>query len=76
MEERIEEIIKEILEFEDNQVLNDEMSEENVEDWDSLVSMQIVLTLEKEYGVKFDYDEIINMDTVGDIKRIAKEKRK
>lgn len=74
MEQKVEEIIKEILELPENFDVRDDMSAETVEEWDSLVSMQLVLALEKEYHVKFDYNEIINMETIGDIKKILREK--
>ena len=74
MENRVEEILREIMELDDDQVLTDDMSAESLEEWDSLASMQIVLTLEKEYAVKFDYDEIISMETIGDIKRVLANK--
>lgn len=74
MEQKVEEIIREILELPGNFDIRDDMSAETVEEWDSLVSMQLVLALEKEYHVKFDYNEIINMETIGDIKKILREK--
>lgn len=74
MEKRIEEIFRDVMEWEDDVEVTDEMSPENVEDWDSLVSMSMVLNLEKEYGIKFAYDEILAMETIGDIKEVLKEK--
>ncbi|MCH5252247.1 MAG: acyl carrier protein [Lachnospiraceae bacterium] len=74
MENRVEEILREIMELDDDLVLTDDMSAESLEEWDSLASMQIVLTLEKEYAVKFDYEEIISMETIGDIKRVLANK--
>ena len=74
MFDKVDEIIREAIELDEDQPITDDMSSENVEEWDSLAGMQIVLSLEKEFNVKFDYNEIISMETVGDIKRILQNK--
>ena len=76
MENRVEEILRDIMDLEDDQILTDDMTSDDLEEWDSLASMQIVLCLEKEYALKFEYDEIMGMETIGDIKRILGEKLK
>lgn len=76
MENRINDIFREVLEWDDEKEVVDEMNSDNVEDWDSLVSMSLVLQLEKEFQIKFRYDEVLEMESVGDIKRIVAEKLK
>ena len=72
MKEKVYEIFREIVEWDAGEEVNDEMSSKTVEEWDSLVSMQLILQLEKAYQVKFEYDEIIMMDTIGMIKAISR----
>tara|TARA_B110001452_G_C15107471_1_gene386101 strand:- start:380 stop:607 length:228 start_codon:yes stop_codon:yes gene_type:complete len=41
--------------------LNEESSSENIESWDSLMHMNLVVALEEEFDVEFDEEEIIGM---------------
>jgi acyl carrier protein len=41
--------------------LNEESSSENIESWDSLMHMNLVIALEEEFNVEFDEEEIIEM---------------
>lgn len=42
--------------------------------WDSLKHMNLIITLETEYGVQFDMDEIIAMDSPGTIRSTLQSK--
>ena len=63
---RVEEIFREELELEDL-VLNDETTADDVEEWDSLSHIQLVVALEKGFGIKFTSKEILSWDKVGDL---------
>ena len=47
--------------------LNEHSSYENVEQWDSLQHMNLVLALEEEFKMKFTDEEIIQITDVGKI---------
>lgn len=50
-------------------------SSRDVEGWDSLQHMMIISEVEKTFAVKFDFMEILDMRTVGDIcKAVEKQK--
>lgn len=40
---------------------------EDVEGWDSLVNINIVVALEEHFNIKFSLDEITNINSVEDI---------
>ena len=63
---RIQEIFREELEVEDL-VLTDETTADDVEEWDSLSHVQLVVALEKGFGIKFTSREILSWDNVGDL---------
>ncbi len=48
--------------------INDAVSPDNVETWDSFNGLMIAAELEKVFGVNFDIEEIISTKNVGDIK--------
>ena len=63
---RVEEIFREELE-QDELVLTDKTTAEDVEGWDSLSHVQLVVALEKSFGIKFTSREILSWDNVGDL---------
>ena len=65
-EEANPEIFREELEVEDL-VLTDETTADDVEEWDSLSHVQLVVALEKAFNIKFTSREILSWDNVGDL---------
>lgn len=63
---RVEEIFREELEL-DELTLTDETTADDVEEWDSLSHIQLVVALEKAFGIKFTSREILSWDNVGDL---------
>lgn len=63
---RVEQIFREELGQEDI-VLNDETTAEDVEGWDSLSHVQLVAVMEDAFGIEFSSREILSWDNVGDL---------
>lgn len=55
-------------------VLNDEMTANDVEKWDSLTHMLMISTVEERFGVKFKLKELNKLKKVGDIIATIEEK--
>ncbi len=53
--------------------INEETSMDTLESWDSLAHMNLVLTLESEYGVSFPDDDAVNMTSYELIKIVLGE---
>lgn len=64
--ERVQEVFRDELEL-DDLVLNDETTADDVEEWDSLSHVQLVVALEKAFAIKFSSREILSWDNVGDL---------
>ncbi len=71
MTEIIEQIFREVMELDETEELYDEMSADNLEEWDSLASMSLVIQLEKKFAIKFEFDDVIQMDSLGAVKRVV-----
>lgn len=71
MNEKIEEIFRDVLELDEDMELKDSMSSDDLDEWDSLASMSLVVMLEKEFHVKYEFDDILQMDSLGAIKEIT-----
>jgi len=63
---KVQEVFRDELEVEDL-VLTDETTADDVEEWDSLSHVQLVVALEKAFGIKFTSREILSWDNVGDL---------
>lgn len=71
--EKITKIFREV--FSDNNiVINDEMTANDVENWDSLTHMLMITKVEEEFGVKFKLKELNKLKQVGDIVSLLVEK--
>ena len=55
-------------------VLRDEMTPEDVEAWDSMGLINLVVALEEGFGIKFTTTEIPEMQSVGAILGLIREK--
>ena len=63
---KVQEVFRDELEVEDL-VLTDETTADDVEEWDSLSHVQLVVALEKAFGIKFTSRKILSWDNVGDL---------
>jgi len=46
----------------------------NFDTWDSMTHMNFIATLEESYGIEFTGNEIAEMTTVGDVKKVILSK--
>jgi acyl carrier protein len=47
--------------------LKAEMNADDVEEWDSLSHIRLILSVEREFGIRFSTVELGSLDTVGDL---------
>ena len=50
---------------EDNIALNDKMTSDDIDGWDSLTHITLIATIEDEFGIHFEMDSITSMKNVG-----------
>jgi acyl carrier protein len=55
-------------------IINRETSSEDIEDWDSLAQINLVVSMEKEFKVKFTLLELANLHNVGDMADLIENK--
>ena len=73
MVEVIKEILADVLELSKEQI-DETITMENVDTWDSLRHMEIMLAIEGKFGIQFEPDELVDMTTYSDIKTLVNEK--
>jgi acyl carrier protein len=52
---------------EDDIVLTNETTAEDIEDWDSITHIQLIVAIEKHYSIKFSASEIQKFKNIGEI---------
>ncbi|MFX0183986.1 MAG: acyl carrier protein [Candidatus Hodarchaeota archaeon] len=67
--ELFNDIIGKILLLESHQI-RDDFSRNDIEDWDSMTHLVLVSEIEQAFDVILSDDEIIEIETIGDFKKI------
>lgn len=58
----------------DKITLNENTSADDIEEWDSLSNVQLMVAIEKEFNIKLASKEIMECENVGDIMTIIERK--
>jgi acyl carrier protein len=62
--------------FDDDElVLKPEMTAEDVDGWDSLAHIRLILSVQKAFGVKFSPVEMNRLKNVGDLLALTRSKK-
>ena len=64
--EKVQDIFQDVLDNEDIE-LNETMSASDIEEYDSLSHIQLVVAIEKAFGIKFNSKEITTWTKIGDM---------
>ena len=64
--ERLNEVFREVFDDETIQI-SDETVAADIEDWDSLEHINLILAVEKCFGLKFNMGEAVSMKNVGEM---------
>lgn len=68
---RLAEIFEDVFD-EDSIKVTSELSAKDVDGWDSLTHIRLILTIEKAFKIKFSTSEIGKLENVGDLVTIIK----
>ena len=64
--EELTEIFRDI--FDDEEIeLTDETTSDDIEDWDSLEQINLLVAIEKKFSIKFQLAEVSHLANVGDM---------
>ncbi len=54
--------------------VNDSLSSKDIPEWDSMNYLLFVAELEKEFNISFSMDQVMNAQTLGDIRKVVEGK--
>lgn len=64
--ERLQKVFRVV--FDDDEIeLRPEMTANDVDGWDSLSHTNLILSVEKEFGIRFNQKELLTFKNVGDL---------
>ncbi len=71
-DDKLKDILAKVLLIDKNKI-SDEMSRKSVEEWDSMAHLMLVSEIEAVFEVAMSDDDIMEIQTVGDIKKTLKK---
>ena len=70
----LDEVFQEV--FDDEEIhVNESTTADDIEDWDSLEHINLVVAVEKKFGIKFNMNEVTTMKNVGEMVDIILERQ-
>lgn len=64
--EKVTEIFRDVMDN-DEITLSDETTSNDVDEWDSLSHIQLIVAIEKEFGIKFTAKQMLSWKNVGEM---------
>lgn len=64
---KLNEIFEDVLDLEETPELTDDTTANDIEEWDSLSHIQLIVAIEKSFKIKFTSQEILKWNTVGEM---------
>ena len=71
--EKLNKILCEVFRLKEDE-LNDELTMEDIQSWDSLTHMDLITSVEEGLNIQFTMDDIMTMRSIKTIKDIVQEK--
>ncbi len=64
--ERLNNVFRDV--FDDESItVNENTTSDDIEDWDSLEHINLIVAVEQEFGIKFNMNEVTTMKNVGEM---------
>jgi acyl carrier protein len=73
LDQRLEDVFRTVFN-DDDLVLRDDMTAADIPGWDSVEHINLMFTLEEEFGVQFVGNELAELPDIGALKRFLEER--
>lgn len=75
MLEKVVDVLKKTLDLDEKTDISIQTKMEDIPEWDSFGQVSLLSELEREFGVKFSFDEMIAINSVASILEILETKK-
>jgi acyl carrier protein len=73
VDEKVNGLLAEVLQIPAT-TITDDLAMRDVDVWDSLTHMELIVSLEQAFSLQLSFDDIVAMQSVGEIKRVLRER--
>jgi acyl carrier protein len=73
IDEKVKVVLAEVLQV-SPAIITDDLAMQDVDAWDSLKHMELIVALEDAFGLQLSFEEIVTMQSVGKIKLVLEER--
>lgn len=73
LKEKLQEVFRDVFD-DDDIVIFEEMTAKDIEDWDSLMHIQLIVAIEKAFQVKFSTKDVKDIKNVGEFMELIQRK--
>lgn len=71
---KLQDIFRDVFDEEELEITK-ETTARDIDDWDSFAQISLIVDIEKEFGVKFNLNEVTELKNVGDMLDLIEKKR-
>jgi len=72
VKERLQDIFRDVFDKKDLEIDNS-MTANDIEEWDSLMHINLIIAIEKEFSIKLAVTELIQLKNIGDAIRLIEK---
>ena len=73
IKDELQELFRDILDI-DNLILEDSTSADDIEEWDSLAHVNLVVAIEREFNIRFALGELQDLKNIADMTHLINKK--
>jgi acyl carrier protein len=73
LENKMNDMLRQVCNIPNNIGIKDDMSSNTVEGWDSLANLHLISELEGNFGIEFDFNELLDIENWGALKELVKK---
>jgi len=73
LNDRLEKIIREVFDIE-AETIDENWTSDHIPDWDSVGHLNLIMEVEKEFGIKIEIEEMFEIEKLGDIVTILNKR--
>lgn len=74
MDKRLEQIVRETFSIKSNEVIEKSWTSDDIPKWDSLGHLNMIMAIEREFNIKFEIEEMFQIQCLDDISNILQKK--